>query len=289
VFWAYAHAVPRYIEPEDVISSTFRRLIKTRAYVDIFDTGPSPDGRAPVWLVRAVDLTAKHELRKARSRARRERLYATEHGGNFVGAFASGYGGSDLEEPLLRRLPLPVEINVELEPALARVISVAHGETLLAAGEATEAIGVLEAAARTCRERRFVGQLINALKNLGLAYLVAGRPADAIPVTQESVDLQDKAKVAVTQPMMHTTLGLAHLQLGDFERAETSLRRALELAARQDARGLEGWAHLAWAELAHRRGDRAGASSAVDAAQEIAEQLGMRPLLERCRAFLRRD
>jgi tetratricopeptide (TPR) repeat protein len=169
------------------------------------------------------------------------------------------------------------------------VIAVAHGETLLATGEAADAIAVFEAAARTCRERRFVGQLINALKNLGLAYLVAGRPADAIPVTQESVDLQDKAKVAVTQPMMHTTLGLAHLQLGDFERAETSLRRALELAARQDARGLEGWAHLAWAELAHRRGDRAGASSAVDAAQEIAEQLGMRPLLERCRAFLRRD
>jgi len=169
------------------------------------------------------------------------------------------------------------------------VIAVAHGETLLAAGEAADATGVLEAAARTCRERRFIGQLINALKNLGQAYLVAGRPADAIPVTQESVELQDKAKVAVTQPMMHTTLGQAHLQLGDFERAETSLRTALELAARQDARGLEGWAQLAWAELAHRRGDRAGASDAVDAAQEIAEQLEMRPLLERCRAFLRRD
>jgi len=41
------------------------------------------------------------------------------------------------------------------------------------------------------------------------------------------------------------------------------------------------------AELAAAGSDRAGAETALDAAQEIAEELGMRPLVERCRALAR--
>ena len=43
-----------------------------------------------------------------------------------------------------------------------------------------------------------------------------------------------------------------------------------------------------WGELALRRGDRAAAAQHFDEAQEIAEELGTRPLLERCRVALRR-
>ena len=167
------------------------------------------------------------------------------------------------------------------------VIALAHGEALLAVGAVSQAIEIVEPAARTCREKRFVGQLINALKILGRAYLAADRPADAIPVAQEAVDLQDKAKVAVVQSIQHTVLGEAYLALSDLERAEASLRTALDFAERQGARGLEGWARLAWAALAQRRGDPAAAATALDAAQEIAEELGMRPLLERCRTLAR--
>jgi tetratricopeptide (TPR) repeat protein len=112
------------------------------------------------------------------------------------------------------------------------VIALAHGEALLAVGAVSEAIEIVEPAARTCREKRFVGQLINALKILGRAYLAADRPADAIPVAQEAVDLQDKAKVAVVQSIQHTVLGEAYLALSDLERAEASLRTALDFAER---------------------------------------------------------
>ena len=41
------------------------------------------------------------------------------------------------------------------------------------------------------------------------------------------------------------------------------------------------------AELARRRGDRSAAERYLDKAQDIAEELGLMPLLERCRAAVR--
>ena len=72
-------------------------------------------------------------------------------------------------------------------------------------------------------------------------------------------------------------------------RAELESRaKALEFAGRNGERSWEGWARLGWGELALRRGDRAAAAQHFDEAQEIAEELGTRPLLERCRVALQR-
>jgi tetratricopeptide (TPR) repeat protein len=62
-----------------------------------------------------------------------------------------------------------------------------HGGVLTAAGRVDEAITLLEATAATCREKRFVGQLINTLRFLARAYLAAGRPADAALAMRESI------------------------------------------------------------------------------------------------------
>jgi tetratricopeptide (TPR) repeat protein len=161
----------------------------------------------------------------------------------------------------------------------------ARGRVLVAAGRAGEAIPLLEPTAATCRDKRFVGQLINALKYLADAYVQAGRPADAIAPARESIALQEQAKVYVERTYKHTVLARAYLALGDLDQAEAELAQALAFAERNAERGHEGWARLADAEIADRRGDRARAASSLREAQEIAEQLAMRPLLERCRAL----
>jgi predicted ATPase/class 3 adenylate cyclase len=166
-------------------------------------------------------------------------------------------------------------------------LAAVRGRVLLAGGRGHEAIALLEATAATCRERRFVGQLINALKYLGEAYVTAGRPADALPVVRESIALQDQAKVYVERTYKHTQLARASLALGDLDAAEAELDQALAFAERNGERGQEGWARLLGAEIAVRRGDRARAGSFLAAAEQIAERLATRPLLEQCRALLR--
>jgi tetratricopeptide (TPR) repeat protein len=140
----------------------------------------------------------------------------------------------------------------------------------------------------TCREKHFVGQLINGLRNLAHAYVVAGRPSEAIAAAQEAIDLQEKAAVSVNRSEKQLILADAHLALGDLEQAGAALEHALGYAERQEERGYEGWARLTLAALEERRGNHAAAVQAADAAQDIAEDLGMRPLLERCRMLLKR-
>jgi tetratricopeptide (TPR) repeat protein len=164
------------------------------------------------------------------------------------------------------------------------LLAAARGAVLVAVGRFEEAISLLEATARTRREKRFVGQLINALKHLGLAYIEAGRPADAIAPEEESIELQNQAAVSVGRGIMHTALARAYLELGDLERAERAVQTALGFSERQLERGCEGWARLAAAKIAHRRDDPAAAARHLGRAQAIAEELGLRALLEQCRA-----
>jgi tetratricopeptide (TPR) repeat protein len=167
------------------------------------------------------------------------------------------------------------------------VLAQMRGHVLAQAGRVAEGIAILEGAERTCRERRFIGQHINALRHLGDAYVLAGRPADALPAVTESIALQDRAQVFVHRTRKHTTLAAAHFALGDLTRAEAELARALALGEQRGERGQLGWARLLEAEMAAARGDRATAEAALDAAQEIAEELGMLRLLEHCRRRLR--
>ncbi|HSE93879.1 MAG TPA: adenylate/guanylate cyclase domain-containing protein, partial [Methylomirabilota bacterium] len=167
------------------------------------------------------------------------------------------------------------------------VVAATRGRVLVATGRAHDSIVLLEQTAATCRDKRFVGQLINALKYLAEAYVMTGRPADAIAPARESIALQEQAKVYVERPFKHSTLARAYLALGDLDQAEAELGQALAFAERNGERGNEGWARLVGAEIAARRGDRACAARLLDEAQDVAEELAMRPLLERCRALLR--
>ena len=166
------------------------------------------------------------------------------------------------------------------------VLAVAHGSFLAREGAPNEAIAMLEPAVQTCREKNFVGQLMRGLTRLGQAYALAGRPEEGIPLVREAAALQEKAGAFVNRALWLSILGEVYLGAGRLDDAETTARQALGFAERHGERWVEGWTKLVLGQVALARGDRRGAAEHLDETQEIAEELGMRPLLERCRAEL---
>jgi tetratricopeptide (TPR) repeat protein len=167
------------------------------------------------------------------------------------------------------------------------VLAAAHGYVLVRAHRVTGAIDVLEPTVATCRAKRFLGQLINALRHLGEAYVLAGRPADAVVVVQESIVLQEYAKVYVMRGTQLAALASAYTRLGDLDQAERTLAEAFDFARRLAEPPTEAWVNLVGGELAVTRGDRAAAERYLSEARAIAEALGMRPLASDADAALR--
>jgi tetratricopeptide (TPR) repeat protein len=163
-----------------------------------------------------------------------------------------------------------------------------HGMVLTHTGAVDGAIALLEEAVKICRDKHFVGQLINVLRHLGGAYLRAGRPADARAAAQESIDLQDAAHVSVLRGMQLLIVAGAWLAERDLDRADEAITRGLEYSDRQGERGSRAHLVALRADVALARGDHAQAETAADEAQEIAEELAMAPLVAHCRAVLRR-
>lgn len=163
-----------------------------------------------------------------------------------------------------------------------------RGGVLASVGRTAEAMALLEATAAACRQRGLESPLPQVLHHLAAAYLAARRSAEAITTARESIALQATARTDASPVGPLITLGAAYGQLGDLGAAESTLREALDGARSRGERALEGWALLMSAEIALGRGERAAALDVIDEAQEIAEELAMRPLLERCRAALRR-
>ena len=166
------------------------------------------------------------------------------------------------------------------------VLAVAHGNVLAHEGASAEAIAVLEPAVQTCREKNFLGQLMRGLTGLGHAYALAGRTEEGIPLVREAVALQEKAGAFVNRALWLSTLAVVYLGAGRLDDAETTARQALGFAERHGERWIEGRTKLVLGQVALARGDKRAAAEHLDGAQEIAGELGMRPLLERCRAEL---
>ncbi|MGH7278531.1 MAG: ATP-binding protein, partial [Candidatus Rokuibacteriota bacterium] len=106
------------------------------------------------------------------------------------------------------------------------VIAQAAGHLLAHTGAVADAITLLEETVATCRAKNFAGQLINALHHLGDAYVRAGRPAEAMIATRESIDIQERAGVSVRRAAKLVVLVDAATALGDHDAAEAALRAA---------------------------------------------------------------
>jgi tetratricopeptide (TPR) repeat protein len=126
-----------------------------------------------------------------------------------------------------------------------------------------------------------------ALGPLALAYSAVGRAPHGIPLVRDAIAAQERAGTYLDRSWLVGTLAEVLLRAGRLDEAATVGGQALELAERHGERGWEGLIRRTLGLIALERGDRDAALEHFDEAQEIAEQLGMMPLVERCRAELR--
>jgi class 3 adenylate cyclase/tetratricopeptide (TPR) repeat protein len=154
----------------------------------------------------------------------------------------------------------------------------------------TEAIPLLERGLELARstEERLMTPI--AAGFLGAAYANSGRGADAVALLRDAIDDAASMKLMVNQPARLAALGRARMQLGDNGSALDCAMRAEALAIRQSEPGPQAQALLLIGEIAA-RSEAGGAGHARDAmnrALRLAEKLGMRPLVARCRRELGR-
>ncbi len=167
-------------------------------------------------------------------------------------------------------------------------LAVSRGYLLIHQGAASEAIAVLEPAVAICREKKFAGQLMRALTGLGQALSAVGRAAEAIPLLREAVELQERAGAFVNRALWVRALAEAYLGADQVDQAHATAHEALGFAQRHRERSHEAWARWVLGEIASRRRDRETAAQDLSAAESIAAELGMRPLVRRCRDALDR-
>jgi tetratricopeptide (TPR) repeat protein len=158
---------------------------------------------------------------------------------------------------------------------------------LAATSRPREAITLLEPAVTARHDPELGGPAMLSLGPLALAYSAVGRAAHGIPLIREAIAAQERAGTYLDRSLLVGTLAEVLLRAGKLDQAETVGADALALAERHGERGWEGMIRRILGRIAVERGDREAALQRFDEAQEIAEQLGMMPLVERCRAEIR--
>ena len=164
-------------------------------------------------------------------------------------------------------------------PATLGQVSYGLGYVHLRRGEAESAIRALErglSSARQWNTSLLVPYLASAL---GEGYLMAGRPAEALPLLEEGA-----ASERVARSLRVARLAEGYLRAGRLEEAMETAQRALAFARAAKERGYEAWTLYLLGEIAAGRNP-----SSVEAAERdyrqaisIATELRMRPLLARC-------
>jgi tetratricopeptide (TPR) repeat protein len=126
---------------------------------------------------------------------------------------------------------------------------------------------------------------------LGYAYALAGRPTDALPLTEAAVAEGASMNLMGGHSLLLAYLGEARLLAGRREDARQSAEQALTLARDHKERGYEGWTLRLLAEIAFRSDppDHALALEYGRRALAVAEALGMRPLAARCHLAIGRS
>jgi tetratricopeptide (TPR) repeat protein len=148
-------------------------------------------------------------------------------------------------------------------------------------GALEQAVARLEHALRLCRFWQIPIPLVLVTSQLGYAYALSGRLAEAVPLLAEAVELS-KGRWGRSQRM--AWLAEAHLLASRPDEAGELGRQALELARAQKERGHEAWALRLLGEIATRRDplDPAATADHYRQALALATELGMRPLMVHC-------
>jgi tetratricopeptide (TPR) repeat protein len=163
------------------------------------------------------------------------------------------------------------------------VINALFGVSLvhLHQGAFEQAIAQLEHALHLCRFWQIPIPLVLVTSQLGYAYALSGRLAEAFPLLAEGVELS-QGRWGRSQRM--AWLAEAHLLGGRPDEAGELAGQALELARVHKERGYEAWAVRLLGEIGARRDPPHGEATEghYQQALDLATDLGMRPLVAHC-------
>ena len=150
-------------------------------------------------------------------------------------------------------------------------------------GDIAEAVPLLERALDLGREWEiaFLSPLIHG--SLGLAYSLAGRASEGLPLMRQALAGPAQG-IAALQALRLIDLGESCVAGDQLEEALESAQRGLALAMQHGHRSHEAWARRLLGEIAARRApaDAGTAEAHYRQALALAADLGMRPLVARC-------
>jgi tetratricopeptide (TPR) repeat protein len=152
-------------------------------------------------------------------------------------------------------------------------------------GNLAEGLPPLERAHQLCKSAELPMAFVFLAVRLGQAYKLAGRIAEAIAVLEQGRDVAESSSSHMVHPLILAHLADAYGLAGDGERALALAHQALELARAGGIRGTEAWALYLLAQACTRT-DAAQSRERYKQAMELAQTLGMRPLLAQCHLAL---
>jgi tetratricopeptide (TPR) repeat protein len=123
-----------------------------------------------------------------------------------------------------------------------------------------------------------------AVSDLGLAYALSGRLAEAFPLAEEAFEKVHSTGLMNLKAGAHSRLGEIHLRAGCLDSALAHARQALEYAQQHTERAQEAGALHLQGEIAAQGipPDIEQAEESFHQALTLAEELGMRPLQAHC-------
>jgi len=158
------------------------------------------------------------------------------------------------------------------------------GRAYLRQGELARATPVLERGVELARRWKMRLLLPFLTDSLGLAYALAGRIDDGLPLLREALELHTAMRGTASQSARLISVAQGELLAGRPTEAHALATQALQLATKRGERGYEAYAH---ATLAEALGavvplDAQRAESHWHRAAALAAELEMRPLAARC-------
>jgi class 3 adenylate cyclase/tetratricopeptide (TPR) repeat protein len=155
-------------------------------------------------------------------------------------------------------------------------------------GENDQAIRVLEQGLEVCRTSNVPVWFPRVASDLGLAYARSGRAADAVSLLEEAVARGLAMKLAAGHSRSLASLAEGYLLTERLEESRDLATQALAFARLRGQRGYEAWILLLLGQISHRSEDQGAALYSCRQGLEIANELGMRPLIAHLHLWLGR-
>jgi tetratricopeptide (TPR) repeat protein len=189
--------------------------------------------------------------------------------GDFVAALASAEEGMQLGE------------SVTSSDSLIQAC-IGMGIVHLQRGDFDRAIPPLERALAVCRDTGVVLFIPWSASHLGLTYSLCGRLAEALPLLEQAVE--DRNYLLAFDSFYASSLAEGYFLAGRTDEAMRLAERALTLTRERRERGQGAWLLRLLGEIhSHPHAlDVEKARASYDEARDIADALGMRPLVAHC-------